>query len=322
MKLDNNVLDKNATALLRTETEGAPEACDVMIDLETLGTAPGCVLLSLGAVKFSKERGIVDTFYCRISPESCQAMGLKVDISTVRWWMKQGEAARAEAFAEGQALIDMLFTFRTWLRDTGPDGEGNWGGIVWSNGASADLVWLAAAFRAIHVAVPWEYWNERCFRTVKALVDPDWKKATTHHALEDAKAQAMALLGWQAAVDAENARTAAVSKFKERVAEGGARQLAEMVLEKEAALVEAIREREMLQVEVRRLRREKEEVLGMLQLHQERATLNVPAEGPEVEELRMEAVGLAGVEQYVDPATEMSVEEWEATAGMATGPVS
>lgn len=68
----------------------------IMVDLETLGTAPGSVILSIGAVRFDVEEGLLDEFYVNIDVESSQRLGLTIDGATVMWWMKQSDAARAK----------------------------------------------------------------------------------------------------------------------------------------------------------------------------------------------------------------------------------
>ena len=68
----------------------------IMVDLETLGTAPGSVILSIGAVRFDVEKGLLDEFYVNIDVESSQRLGLTIDGDTVMWWLKQSDAARAK----------------------------------------------------------------------------------------------------------------------------------------------------------------------------------------------------------------------------------
>lgn len=62
---------------------------------------------------------------------------------------------------------------------------------IWSNGASFDIPILANAFRKAGMNVPWKFWNERCFRTVKSIYS-DIKSPVTetaHNALDDAMNQ-------------------------------------------------------------------------------------------------------------------------------------
>jgi exodeoxyribonuclease VIII len=70
---------------------------------------------------------------------------------------------------------------------------------VWGNGANFDNALVAAAYRANKMDLPWDYWNDRCYRTIAAMfmktrVD---RVGTGHHALDDAKTQALRLLKMQ-----------------------------------------------------------------------------------------------------------------------------
>lgn len=90
---------------------------DVMIDLETLGTAPGSAIVAIGAVAFdpaSRELGAPAT--CRITAASCQHFGLTIDADTVEWWLKQSDAARSELLTEPrQHIRQALGDFQEWL---------------------------------------------------------------------------------------------------------------------------------------------------------------------------------------------------------------
>jgi hypothetical protein len=64
---------------------------NVMVDIETLGTEPGCVVLSIGAVAFDKEMGFVEDFYEVINTVDSFSEGLTYDNDTLAWWKKQPE---------------------------------------------------------------------------------------------------------------------------------------------------------------------------------------------------------------------------------------
>lgn len=163
---------------------------DVMLDLETLGTRPGCAVLSIGACTFSPTgHGTDAEFYANIDPQSCRDAGLYVDPATVEWWSRQGDEAKAALMVDRRPLKDALWAFATWWQTVG-------GERVWSQGAAFDQPILEAAFVAAGFAgAPWAFWNSRCSRTLFAVADVDarhWKGAK-HNALEDARAQAGAV---------------------------------------------------------------------------------------------------------------------------------
>jgi DNA polymerase III epsilon subunit-like protein len=67
---------------------------DVMVDLETLGTVAGCVVLSIGAVGFDMD-GLDETgFHLTVNRESCEEAMLFVDPDTEAWWGRQSPVAQ------------------------------------------------------------------------------------------------------------------------------------------------------------------------------------------------------------------------------------
>lgn len=161
--------------------------CDAMIDLETLGTSPGCAILSIGAAMFGPD-GIGETFYTPVLLASCTTAGLTIDPATVAWWMQQSDAARAEAFrADAAPLPGVLNSFSAWFLQQKAK-------YPWCHGATFDVPIMEAAYRACNMVPPWSYFNVRDTRTLYDLADVkiDRSKGTHHNALDDAINQAKA----------------------------------------------------------------------------------------------------------------------------------
>jgi hypothetical protein len=163
----------------------------IMVDLETMGAVPGSAIVSIGAVAFDPVAGrLGEEFYRVIDLASCQRAGLTIEPDTLLWWLRQSDAARAELTrADAEPLATVLGWFATWFRRQG-------GTFIWGHGANFDEPLLSCAFRAAHVAVPWKYWDARCTRTLFAVTGerPDRAKGVHHNALDDAKAQAEAVI--------------------------------------------------------------------------------------------------------------------------------
>lgn len=162
---------------------------NAMVDIETLGTHPGAVILSIGAVRFD-DGGVIEgtDFYRCIDVFSSLMAGLTIDRQTVEWWREQAPEARGPLLNAQHTLSDALSDFGRWL-----EGEPR----VWAKGPDFDLVLLQAAYNALGLQQPWAYRNARDVRTLLSLVPPEsigttWIK---HHALDDAKAQAEAVRG-------------------------------------------------------------------------------------------------------------------------------
>ena len=154
----------------------------VMLDLETMGTSPGSAVVQIGAVEFSIYK-VGDPLLITISLESCVAAGMRIDPSTVMWWMKQGDAARESLANDAVSIRDGLQSFADWI------GQGK----VWilGDGAAFDNALLASAYRACRMMLPWHYSGDRCFRTMKETFPVERVVSEIeHNAAADAVAQA------------------------------------------------------------------------------------------------------------------------------------
>jgi hypothetical protein len=153
----------------------------VMLDIETLGTEPGCVVLSIGAVEFGPG-GRGEELYVNIDRESCEDAGLYVDEETLAWWQDQQEDAKTVLSGGGsleQGLVD--------LKRFGNNAD-EW----WANSPKFDMAILEVAFDAVDMEPPWEFYELRDVRTVKNLPGTDHpeEKGVEHDALDDARNQA------------------------------------------------------------------------------------------------------------------------------------
>jgi hypothetical protein len=160
---------------------------DVMVDLETLGTVPGSVILSIGAIAFDEMEVAEEGFYRVINSKSCEEHGLKVNNDTLIWWSNQSDEARKVLTDPDAVFLNhALHDFNLWLAQF-PDSV-----RVWGNGANFDNPLLACAFDIINITPNYRFWNERCYRTVKSqFPDVVLERTGTHHnALDDARTQA------------------------------------------------------------------------------------------------------------------------------------
>ena len=167
-----------------------------MLDLETLGTSAGAVVLSLGACKFDPlQVGVHGPYFHEtIRVKTSLAAGLTIDGDTLKWWLDQSEEARRAAFKGEFSLTEALEHFNSWLREFGETKEL----AVWGNGATFDNVLLRAAYDAAKLKPAWHFRGDKCYRTVINLLPearrPAWERVGTHHnALDDAITQAVYL---------------------------------------------------------------------------------------------------------------------------------
>lgn len=166
-----------------------------MVDLETLGTRSGCVILSVGAVFFSatEPEPLGPEFHTCINVESSVAAGLFVDPDTAAWWAQREPAAKAGVAAaytkKSPSLVKACEKFAAFLSKEAPASSLQ----MWGNGSDFDNVILLEAMRLAGVSAPWKFYNHRCYRTLKNLVKgPKYSQiGALHNALDDAKSQAV-----------------------------------------------------------------------------------------------------------------------------------
>jgi hypothetical protein len=161
----------------------------IMVDLETMGSRPGCAIATIGAVMFDPITGTQgDSLYLRVRLQSCVELGLTLDPETVLWWLRQSDEARLELQGDGLCLTAALECFARFLRDHGAR-------YFWSHGASFDGPILEAAYHAIKKSAPWRYVDARDTRTLYDLagVKPNRLNGVAHNAQVDAENQVNAV---------------------------------------------------------------------------------------------------------------------------------
>lgn len=168
----------------------------IMMDLETLGLHPGCVVLSIAAIRFDPCGGMPEivtvdgqpqvpgAFYQVVDKESCLRHGLVTDPEVETWWETQDADVRAAVFeVEGAPLAETAERFSEWFGDPREP--------VWAHGASFDQPIWDAACRAAGTTPPWHF---RSVRDSRTLVDLAYPKGSPpqrigayprHHALFD-----------------------------------------------------------------------------------------------------------------------------------------
>lgn len=161
----------------------------IMLDLETLGTRPDCVILTLGAIKFDpfseKEPG--PGIYFRLDIEDQLAKGRTVDDSTIEWWAQQDPKVREEAMGEGGERVDIAklkYELNKFL--VGVD-------YIWAQGPAFDIVILEDLYRSQGWGFPWHFWQIRDSRTLFGVHgDPrEAGRDQAHNALMDCYYQAI-----------------------------------------------------------------------------------------------------------------------------------
>jgi hypothetical protein len=149
---------------------------DIMVDIETLGTAPGSVITQIGACYFDRRTGETgEQFSVNIRVQDCLDCGLTVSGDTIRWWFGQGNPTWLK---DGVDLRCALERFHTFAKKAD---------FAWSH-ATFDFPVLYYAYHRLGIGVPVHY---RGLRDIRTLVDlagvprSGEKNEHSHDALSD-----------------------------------------------------------------------------------------------------------------------------------------
>lgn len=166
----------------------------LMVDIETLDTKPTAAIVAIAALVFDPEDPSYNgpPFECVVSLSSNIQAKRTVSLETLTWWEQQPQAAKdaiADSFLSGNAarkLEPALDSFSDFVSEVNP-------AAIWANSPSFDLAILRDALQNIDYTVPWQFYQERDVRTLKAMI-PDGllppASALAHVAIEDCRWQA------------------------------------------------------------------------------------------------------------------------------------
>lgn len=159
----------------------------LMCDTATLGTRPGCVVLSVALVRFSDEAQVS----LNLNVPDQTALGLEIDPQTHAWWGQQSPEAWAAATSNAQPLATALSYISQWIAWASPEAHP----LIWCHGATFDAPILGELYRRAGMDLPWKFWNIQCTRTLYNLAGIDPKTFAVpppHVALNDALGQTRA----------------------------------------------------------------------------------------------------------------------------------
>lgn len=164
-------------------------ATHAMIDIETLGTEPDCVVLSVGAVKFNPFNSQEPHSRILWRPSADEQINAERSVleSTLEWWAKQDAHVRDATFTEEGRISVSEFAseLNKWL--TGVD-------KIWCQGPQFDMVILENLFKQFDHHRNWAFWQVQDCRTIFNMMPVDPRKAiqqNLHSADDDAFWQAV-----------------------------------------------------------------------------------------------------------------------------------
>lgn len=192
---------------------------DVVIDIETLGTAVDAKIIGIGAVAVvdnvlpyvptggSHYGKIYDKVFFHVSVNGgCKINQVRSDTeSTKDFWAEQDKGLQnlyqpANSFCGLHTALQLL---ERWIKSV----QVSQGGELrpWGNGSVFDISILEHAFLQCDIQIPWDFWNIRDVRTRIEDAQLDKKsipfEGTKHYALDDAYHEAKLIVAAQHTLD-------------------------------------------------------------------------------------------------------------------------
>lgn len=150
----------------------------VMLDIETLGKAPGCCIMSIAARTFDPYGddtldAILDSVSFSINCDLTAQLldGFHIDDETLAWWRNQSKETKAALYGNEGSLEASLYAFADFLekKAKGPS-PAPWGSInIWAKSPDFDCAILEHAMNFYGIKVPWTFRDKRDVRTITAV---------------------------------------------------------------------------------------------------------------------------------------------------------
>lgn len=176
---------------------------NVVLDIETLSTDSDAAVIQIGACVLPLDRsylpsGVAPEFEATIRYENCVALvganWFTMSNETMEWWEKQ--PTRNRVFSGQDSYTDALKSFCEWIVFSIQAPV-----ALWGNSPAFDCSILAHSLKTLAFKLPWNFRNERDYRTMKAIFPlpkhctdrtPE-EQAVQHTALGDARYEARIL---------------------------------------------------------------------------------------------------------------------------------
>lgn len=132
-----------------------------MLDIETLGTKPGCPVAQIACLLWNTATNeVVEEFETFIR---VQIGDITADAETIKWWYKQDDNLRDYVLNNPNAQYPVagFGNFSIWAKELEEKPL-----VWWCKGLDFDFPIIETKLRQHGFQVPWKYNNRRDFRTV------------------------------------------------------------------------------------------------------------------------------------------------------------
>jgi hypothetical protein len=165
----------------------------MMVDIETLSTAPDATVIAIGIALFNPEEGAIGLRHSYLPP--IEGQGGSASTDTINWWMRTN-APLFTKYMQRDFDVGLVMDWETISSNLGDLMYGYRVDTIWCNGLDFDLPILAAAFKRTNTENPFDAFSYKQRRDVRqwklAAELAGWQKPerpaklTAHNALADA----------------------------------------------------------------------------------------------------------------------------------------
>lgn len=142
----------------------------IMLDIETLGTEPGCPILSVAMVDFDpyalinkSSNEVEKNTVIHIDLLSQLLDGFVINDATLDWWRNQSDEARAAAVNLAyKGPCDALFCIRDFIIPTLEEVEIK----IWAKSPDFDCAIVERLFEFYEIKCPWSFRDKMDVRTI------------------------------------------------------------------------------------------------------------------------------------------------------------
>ena len=162
----------------------------LMFDIETLGTTPDSVVLSVAAIRFNPVTGwIGESQEWLLDTEEQSELGRRMDEDTMAWWSKQDPVIVERMFSDlGRVSLSQ---FASEFKKLANNCD-----AIWAHGVTFDVGIIEHLMKQIGVSVPWSYGKVHDSRTLFSVFGDTRPKNRdqAHDALADCAYQIQGLI--------------------------------------------------------------------------------------------------------------------------------
>ena len=160
----------------------------VVVDIETLGRNPGCVITEIAASACDQDFQEIEAFAEHLEVDTQVMLGMEICEEAHKWRNDNNLPYR---LFDAHNPLEVLSAFGCWLRKLAYENEIDVSRFeFWCQGTDFDRPCIDALYTSLNSTPPWKYYQWNDCRTACNLAGVKRQGAVMHTALADARQQA------------------------------------------------------------------------------------------------------------------------------------